>query len=152
MDFLSTALTAGSSAPLPPFAECIVLDFLFGRCIAHQRLAVSAVFLAGDKFREFWRMRAWLLAACERRNQMLSHSYLCDMHCASDPLFVFAYSFAKFMKMYLATSDSAAVWRAPTGDLANAGCDDDALVQSVTDLAVIAKTMPRFGSFKVHVA
>ncbi|KAJ6786652.1 hypothetical protein PWT90_03592 [Aphanocladium album] len=146
MDFLSTALTSSGTASLPPFAECIVLDFLFGRCIVHQRLAPSAAFLTGDKSREFWRMHAWLTSTCEKRNGTLTASYTRDADCAADPMFVFAYSFAKFMKMYLATSHAAsAIWG---GGLDGGG--DGGLAQSVNDLAAMAKTMPRFGSFKAH--
>lgn len=144
MAFLSTALTSSSHTALPPFAECIVLDFLFGRCIVHQRLAPSASFLRGDRAREFWRMRAWLVSMCDRRSQMLSAAAeVVDATAgaagmAADPMYVFAYSFVKFMKMYLATTAG------PEGE------GQREMVQSVEDLAGMARTMPRFGSFKAH--
>lgn len=60
---LETMSNTESCASLPPFAKCVVLANLFGRCVAHRRLAQS-VFLSSSETesQDFW-MRHESLAA-----------------------------------------------------------------------------------------
>ncbi|KAJ5382599.1 hypothetical protein N7517_000510 [Penicillium concentricum] len=78
--FLSEALAMSGSAnfyastmiPLSPFAECVVLAALHGRCMTHRRMSMLRTGTADAQ--EFWARHDQLTLAVEKRTQILAQS------------------------------------------------------------------------------
>ncbi|KAJ5117243.1 hypothetical protein N7526_011352 [Penicillium atrosanguineum] len=128
IDFLSDVLDgSGRSATITPFAECILLATLYGRCMSHRRSASSAVLSRGGcEPREFWARHESLAAAVEKRRQSIAQSFRSstgndDRNAATapaptsnldlDPMLTFSYILAQSAIIYLSTTTETAMWQ-----------------------------------------
>ncbi|KAF7554213.1 hypothetical protein G7Z17_g3057 [Cylindrodendrum hubeiense] len=145
VSFLSEALMQNSPSTLSPFAECVVVTALQGRCMTHRR----AYMCDGPKTpgTDFWTRHEWLASAVETRLQILAPCSAVD----SDPMLLFAHMLAH----------SAVVFHSNTVQRQAASCRtlDQRLVTgayerraSVAALEVVrlAKAVPSLSCFKAH--
>ncbi|KAL6801240.1 hypothetical protein GGI42DRAFT_360743 [Trichoderma sp. SZMC 28013] len=88
----NTQSDASTMIPLSPFAECVVLAALQGRCMAHRRM--SLVSAGADGAQEFWTRHEQLVLAMDKRYQMLAQSPAFTM-ANRDPMMIFAYMLAQ---------------------------------------------------------
>ncbi|KAJ5143418.1 uncharacterized protein N7515_002205 [Penicillium bovifimosum] len=104
--FLSEAIAMSTSPqcysstmiPLSPFAECIVLAALHGRCMTHRRM--SMLNTGTDEAQEFWTRHDQLTLAVEKRAQILAQSPSLKL-VNRDPMVLFTYMLAQKSVIYL---------------------------------------------------
>ncbi|KAJ5140774.1 hypothetical protein N7448_004182 [Penicillium atrosanguineum] len=166
IDFLSDVLDgSGRSATITPFAECILLATLYGRCMSHRRSASSAVLSRGGcEPREFWARHESLAAAVEKRRQSIAQSFRSstgndDRNAATapaptsnldlDPMLTFSYILAQSAIIYLSTTTETAMWQSVEHQLMALTYEQRAF-QAAAELVRLAKLIPRIGRFKVH--
>jgi hypothetical protein len=164
-NFLSDALDGSGRAPVAtPFAECILLATLCGRCMSHRRLA-SALSLSkgGCEPPEFWSRHDSLAAAVEKRRQCMAQSF----HWSSssnnrnspsipapmsnldiDPMLIFTYVLAQSATIYLSTTTEAANWQSVEHQV-RASTYEQRAFRAAVELVSLAKVIPRIGQFKV---
>ncbi|KXG49009.1 Transcription factor [Penicillium griseofulvum] len=104
--FLSEAIAMSTSPqcysstmiPLSPFAECIVLAALHGRCMTHRRM--SMLNTGTDEAQEFWTRHDQLTLAVEKRAQILAQSPSLKL-VTRDPMVLFTHMLAQKSVIYL---------------------------------------------------
>lgn len=84
---------ASTIIPLAPFAECVVLAALQGRCMAHRRMSLVSS-TGADGAQEFWARHEQLVLAMDKRYQMLAQSAAFTM-ANRDPMVIFTYMLAQ---------------------------------------------------------
>ncbi|KAL6837148.1 hypothetical protein V8C40DRAFT_4912 [Trichoderma camerunense] len=84
---------ASTIIPLAPFAECVVLAALQGRCMAHRRMSLVSS-TGADGAQEFWARHEQLVLAMDKRYQMLAQSAAFTMG-NRDPMVIFTYMLAQ---------------------------------------------------------
>ncbi|PTB48197.1 hypothetical protein M431DRAFT_100506 [Trichoderma harzianum CBS 226.95] len=84
---------ASTIIPLAPFAECVVLAALQGRCMAHRRMSLVSS-SGADGAQEFWARHEQLVLAMDKRYQMLAQSAAFTM-ANRDPMVIFTYMLAQ---------------------------------------------------------
>ncbi|KAL6794256.1 hypothetical protein J3E68DRAFT_450875 [Trichoderma sp. SZMC 28012] len=84
---------ASTIIPLAPFAECVVLAALQGRCMAHRRMSLVSS-SGADGAQEFWARHEQLVLAMDKRYQMLAQSAAFIM-ANRDPMVIFTYMLAQ---------------------------------------------------------
>ncbi|KAI1098446.1 fungal-specific transcription factor domain-containing protein [Jackrogersella minutella] len=149
MDLLPEALTNSGRSTHSPFAECIVLATLYGRCMAHRRLALSSS-LPGNEPREFWIRHEWLATVLEKRTQILvqsspTTSTLDDR----DPMLAFDQMLARSAIIYLSLTTEVKPWQNVKHQM-TASTYEERAYQAATDMAHLVKSMPRLSCFKAH--
>lgn len=115
--FLSEAIAISTSPqwdsstmiPLSPFAECIVLAALHGRCMTHRRM--SMLNTGVDEVQEFWTRHDQLTLAVEKRAQIFAQSPSLK-RVNRDPMVLFTHMMAQKSVIYLSdTLDIALLQR-----------------------------------------
>jgi len=145
MDFLPEAMANSGRSMLSPFAECIVLATLYGRCMTHRRLALAAA-LSSNESREFWTRHNWLAAAVEKRTQLLVQSSPATSALV-DPMLAFAHMLAHSAVIYLSNMTETTPWQTVEHQLMVIAYEQRAF-QASGELVRLAKAMPRLSCFK----
>lgn len=165
-DFLSEILDgSGRSATITPFAECVLLATLYGRCMSHRRLASSAgLSKGGCEPREFWARHESLATAVEKRRQSIAQSFRSSTgndnrnavtapaptsNLDLDPMLTFTYILAQSAIIYLSTTTETAMWQSVEHQLMVLTYEQRAF-QAAAELVRLAKLIPRIGRFKVR--
>ncbi|KAL7906094.1 fungal-specific transcription factor domain-containing protein [Trichoderma velutinum] len=104
----NTQADASMMISLAPFAECVVLAALQGRCMAHRRMSVVSA--GADGAQEFWARHEQLALAIERRSQMLAQSPAFTM-ANRDPMVLFTYMLAQKVVINLDSILETAPWQ-----------------------------------------
>ncbi|KAJ5719768.1 fungal-specific transcription factor domain-containing protein [Penicillium malachiteum] len=148
--FLEEAFSLSQKgAPLSPFAECIILSTLHGRCMVHRRFFSTKQQTGNMDGNDFWTHRKLLIAALEDRMQILSTTL--PIHADSGPLVLLAHTLVHSAIIKLAnTADPAAsCWRTleQSGTLT---AYDRRAAASAREMVLLAKQMPSFSCFKGH--
>ncbi|KAJ6073372.1 hypothetical protein N7467_011457 [Penicillium canescens] len=107
--FLSEAIAMSTSPqcysstmiPLSPFAECIVLAALHGRCMTHRRM--SMLNTGTDEAQEFWTRHDQLTLAVDKRAQILAQSPSLKL-VNRDPMVLFTHMLAQKSVIYLSST------------------------------------------------
>lgn len=106
--FLSEALAMTATqydssmiVPLSPFAECIVLAALHGRCMTHRRVSLASARTAEGQ--DFWTRYDWLASAVEKRAQLLAQSPP-NKTVDRDPMTLFTHMLAHKAVIYLSST------------------------------------------------
>lgn len=164
-DFLLDVLDGNGRAPVAtPFAECILLATLCGRCMSHRRLA-SAVTLSkgGCEPHDFWSRHDSLAAAVEKRRQSIAQSFHCSGSTGKrngpsvaapasnldiDPMLTFTYVLAQGAIIYLSTTTETANWQSVEHQV-RASTYQQRAFRAAVELVRLAKVIPRIGRFKV---
>ncbi|KAJ6044462.1 hypothetical protein N7499_006962 [Penicillium canescens] len=141
---------------LSSFARCVVFANLFGRCIAHRRLAQSVSLPESgseSKSRHFWMRHEWLAAAAahatrpipptQAPNESKSETAKCD------PLAAFNRILAYSACISLSETAEARAWET---------LDDHTLAlsyrqvasQAAYEIALLIQKAPRIAFFKMH--
>ncbi|KAL5355963.1 fungal-specific transcription factor domain-containing protein [Aspergillus floccosus] len=140
--FLADALAQTSPSTLSPFAECIIMATLHGRCMTHRRLYATE-FEAGT--RDFCIRQGWLATAVERRVQMLVPSPAVD----SDPMLLFTHMLAYRATVHLSITVQQASWRTVDQQVLAAAYQQRA-AQAASEIVRLAKAVPYLSPFKTH--
>ncbi|KAK3167989.1 hypothetical protein OEA41_004435 [Lepraria neglecta] len=151
MDFLPEALAHSGRTVLPPFAECVVLNSLFSRCMSHHRLALAAPVSGGNDLRKFWSKHAWLALPVEKRKQLLVQSLPGATDYVDDPMLTFVHALAACAAIYVYQSMAHFIaWPTVDQEVAAPSYEEQA-VQAASELVHFVKTMPRsISHFKAH--
>ncbi|KAI1134066.1 fungal-specific transcription factor domain-containing protein [Hypoxylon sp. FL0543] len=148
MDFLPDALTNSGRSTHSPFAECIILATLYGRCMAHRRLSLASS-LSGNEPHEFWTRHEWLATVLEKRTQILiqtsaTSSTLDDW----DPMLAFSHMLARSAIIYLSMTTEIKPWQSVEHQM-TASAYEERAYQAARDMAHLVTAMPRLSCFKV---
>ncbi|KAI0842742.1 fungal-specific transcription factor domain-containing protein [Hypoxylon sp. FL0890] len=149
MDFLPDALTNSGRSTHSPFAECIILATLYGRCMAHRRLSLASS-LSGNEPQEFWTRHEWLATVLEKRTQILiqtsaTTSTLDDR----DPMLAFSHMLARSAIIYLSMTTEIKPWQNVKHQM-TASAYEERAYQAASDMARLVTAMPRLSCFKAH--
>ncbi|KAF4454628.1 citrinin biosynthesis transcriptional activator [Fusarium austroafricanum] len=151
MEFLSEIMSNGSSNSLSPFAECIVLSALYGRCMNHRRL-VQAAIASGNVSTDIWKRLEWLSCALDNRSQRYFQpttaglslverdSMLAFSHMLAHSSVIYLYDTTKSIPFLLGNSP----WQPLTVSL------EQKAYHSARYIAGLAAAVPRLEYFKVH--
>ncbi|GAB1214126.1 hypothetical protein ATERTT37_003286 [Aspergillus terreus] len=140
--FLADAMAQTGPSTLSPFAECIIMATLHGRCMTHRRLYATE-FEAGT--RDFCIRQGWLATAVERRVQMLVPSPAVD----SDPMLLFTHMLAYRATVHLSITVQQASWRTVDQQVLAAAYQQRA-AQAASEIVRLAKAVPYLSPFKTH--
>lgn len=148
MGFLPETMTDNDScSTLPPFAECVVLANLFGRCVAHRRLAQSIPLTGNESESQDFRTRhEWLAAAgaaAAARTQL--HTNKCD------PMLSFNRILAYSASVSLSDTAEANSWQTIDDHILAMTYKQHAY-QAASEVVLLIKTAPRIGFFKVNLS
>ncbi|KAI1412492.1 fungal-specific transcription factor domain-containing protein [Hypoxylon sp. FL1857] len=149
MDFLPEALTNSGRSTHSPFAECIILATLYGRCMAHRRLSLASS-LSGNEPHEFWTRHEWLSAVLDKRTQVLvqasATTSTLDDH---DPMLSFSHMLARSAIIYLSITTEIKPWQSVKHQM-TASTYEERAYQAARDMAHLVAAMPRLSCFKAH--
>lgn len=144
MAFLPDILNNVDQITHSTFAECVVLATIYGRCMTHRRLSFSA-----NEPRIVWTGHKWLASMLERRAQLLLHqSTNTSVLDADDPMLAFSYMLARSAIIYHNNTTEMKPWR-DVKDRMAANTYEARAYQAGTEIADLAKTMPKHCCFKV---
>ncbi|KAH8693294.1 fungal-specific transcription factor domain-containing protein [Talaromyces proteolyticus] len=148
VSFLPEAVMHNGPSNLSPFAECVVLAALHGRCMTHRRACLyGGPNAPGTEQHDFWPRQEWLASTIEKRLQMLAPCSAVD----SDPMLLFAHLLAH----------SAIVFHSNTVQRQTASCGtlQQQFVSSAyerrasvaaLEIVRLAKTVPLLSCLKAH--
>jgi hypothetical protein len=150
MTSLSEALANSGLITLSPFAECVVLAALYGRCMNHRGLA-NASDVARGGFNDFWTRSNCLETMLKKRSQLIASSSpmgLSSLEC--DPMLAVAYLLGHGALIYLHSITETATVQHPEcfSPVPNPDSEHQAY-QSAGYIAVLASSVPRLEYFKV---
>ncbi|KAL6701444.1 fungal-specific transcription factor domain-containing protein [Trichoderma pleuroticola] len=149
----NTQADASTSIPLAPFAECVVLAALQGRCMAHRRMSLVSS-TGADGAQEFWTRHEQLVLALDKRYQMLTQSAAFTMT-NRDPMVIFTYMLAQKVIINLDSILETVPWqRLPQQKTA----DRQLLATSykwraeraAVDMVRLARSVRSIGCFALH--
>lgn len=136
-------MTQNGPSALSPFAECVVLAALHGRCMIHRWACVREE--AGVEPYDFWARQEWLASVAERRVQMLVPCSAVD----TDPILLFAHMLAHSAVVFLSNTVQRAPWRTLDQQLATAAYERRASVAAM-EIVRLAMAVPSLSCFKAH--
>ncbi|KAJ6024717.1 hypothetical protein N7540_005514 [Penicillium herquei] len=153
--FLEEAMSVSSVSqkgpPLSPFAECIILVTLHGRCIAHRRFFGTKQQPGNTNGDGFWIRQKRLTTAVEQRMQILSTTL--PINADNSPLILLAHTLVH----------SAIIKLGHTAEHAHAGCFwrtaeqpgttavyERRAVAAAKEMVRLAKQVPSFSCFRGH--
>jgi Fungal specific transcription factor domain len=150
----SAQVDASTMIPLPPFAECVVLAALHGRCMAHRRMSLLST--GTDEAQEFWVRHDQLALAVEKRAQMLAQSPSLKM-VNRDPMVLFTHMLAQKAVIYHSNTLEMAPWQRQQQQQQQAG-DRQLLATSykwraeraAVEMVRLAESARSLGCFGVH--
>ncbi|KUM65575.1 hypothetical protein ACN42_g1498 [Penicillium freii] len=142
ISFLHEAVAQTGLSTLSPFAECIVLATLHGRCMTYRRSYANE---SETGTREFCIRQGWLASAVEKRVQMLVPSPAIE----SDPMLLFTHMLAYRAAVDLSNAVQRAPWRTPDQQVLAATYQNRA-AQAASEIVRLAKAVPYLGPFKAH--
>lgn len=153
---------------MSPFAECIIMATIHGRCMTHRRFyansnstASGSEFASGAATRDFCIRQNWLSNAVDRRVQMLLQ--VSSPAVDSDPMLLFTQTLGYRATMHLSGTVQQVSWRA----LASSPVDQQLLSPGATmslsaaayhqmashaagEIVRLAKAVPSLSPFKAH--
>ncbi|KAK3681625.1 hypothetical protein B0T22DRAFT_433896 [Podospora appendiculata] len=167
-DAISSPPTTTSPSHLSPFAECVVLAALYGRCMTHRRAFANSLEpatsdlphqppkLAGVEY-PFWMRQDWLASAIEKRVQIL---VVPGGPVDSDPMLLFAHMLAHSAVVFLSntitlpersTTNPDRRWgqRTMEQQLVAAAYERRATVAAF-EIVRLARAVPSLSCFKAH--
>lgn len=142
VSFLPAATAQNEPSTLSPFAECIVLAALYGRCMAHRRACVKE---SGSKSYDFWTHQEWLASAVEKRIQMLAPCVTVD----NDPMLLFSHILAQSAVVFLSNTVQRTPWHTLEHQLVTTAYERRASVAAL-EVVRLMKAVPSLSCFKVH--
>ncbi|OIW25917.1 hypothetical protein CONLIGDRAFT_672845 [Coniochaeta ligniaria NRRL 30616] len=150
--FLAEAMSASHQGPpLSPFAECIVLATLHGRCMAHRRSYTTKESHGGtgDGGGDFWTRQKRLASAAEKRVQVLGTTS--SAHVDNDPMLFFAHMLAHsaVIKLGHTAQRASSAWHTVEQQGATAAYKRRAS-SAAAEMVRLAKQVPSFSCFKAH--
>jgi hypothetical protein len=155
ISFLPDAMTQTGPSTLSPFAECVVLAAVYGRCMAHRRAHVKdhpgGRGSPNIKPYDFWANQGWLAAAVEKRVQMLTTTCSPPPAVDSDPMLLFAHLLAHSAVVFLSvTVQQRAAWHTLEQQLVMAAYERRASVAAMEIVRLAGAAVPMLSYFKVH--
>ncbi|PGH13815.1 hypothetical protein AJ79_03383 [Helicocarpus griseus UAMH5409] len=155
MDFLANTLAdSGTKAiSLSPFAQCIVLSALYGRCMAHRQQAHSAV-ISGLNSSNVWTGTEWLAVTLQKWTQQLADASSVTWELAErDPMLTFTHMLAHSAIIHIYYTIQilpSPIGEHPCGIIA--GELERRAYQAASYTARLAKAVPQLSCFKASTA
>lgn len=146
-DFLPEAIAASGQDMLSPFAECVVLLTLWGRCIAHQPRPVTDNMYSNDSL-ELLARYEWLDDVLEKRRSRLAQSSPIDTVLA-DPVLVFTFMVGDIIKIHLMNSLQNKSGSTVLQHQVLAEAYGERAAEAAREIALLAKTVSQLSCFKV---
>lgn len=150
MDYLPEAVANSGGSALSPFAECIVLAALYGRCMNHRRLVHAAV-ASGISSGSTWKRLEWLSAILDKRSQRLTQTSPVGVSLVErDPMLAFAHMLTHTSIIHLYHTAQAVPFK--LGDnlwQPMALTYEQRAHHSASYIARLAEAVPRLDYFKV---
>jgi hypothetical protein len=144
-------MSASQKGPsLSPFAECIVLATLHGRCMAHRRSYTTKESHGGTgEGADFWTHQKRLASAVEKHVQVLGTTS--SVHVDSGPMLLFAHMLAHsaVIKLGHTAQRASSAWRTVEQQGATAAYERRAS-SAAAEMVRLAKQVPSFSCFKAH--
>ncbi|KAF3765282.1 hypothetical protein M406DRAFT_355858 [Cryphonectria parasitica EP155] len=163
----SSSLSSSSSSQKPPslspFAECVVLATLHGRCMTYRRSYTTKESHGGggggggsmdmgeaSGGDDFWNRQRWLASAVERRLQTLEGAG--SVHVGNDPMLFLVHMLAHSAVIKLCHMVQGAVSSAShtVEQLHAAAAFEQEASSAAAEMVRLAKQIPSFGYFKAH--
>ncbi|CAI7653032.1 unnamed protein product [Penicillium glandicola] len=142
ISFLPEAIAQTGPSTLSPFAECIVMATLHGRCMTHRRSYANE---SETGTRDFCIRQEWLATAVEKRVQTLVPSPAID----SDPMLLFTHMLAYRATVDLSNTVQRASWRTADQQVLITTYQNRA-AQAASEIVRLAKAVPYLSPFKAH--
>ncbi|RMZ82268.1 hypothetical protein DV738_g1893, partial [Chaetothyriales sp. CBS 135597] len=130
---------------LSPWAECIVLATLHGRCMAHRRASEKE---AGRDGCGFWMHHETLVSAVEKRLMMLRQSQPSPA-VEYDPMLLFAHMLAHSSILHLSGTVQRTPWQTAQQQLMTHASEQRAS-RAAAEIVRLAKAVPSLSSFNAH--
>ncbi|KAL5002543.1 hypothetical protein BDV10DRAFT_202141 [Aspergillus recurvatus] len=166
--FLPEAMAQAGSSTLSPFAECIIMTTLHGRCMTHRRFYANSNSAAsefevesGSTTRDFCVRQNWLSNAVDRRIQMLQQ--LSPPLVDSDPMLLFTQMLGYRATVHLSNTVQQVSWRALTGSpidqqllgpgatmSLSAAAYHQKAIHAAGEIVRLAEAVPSLSPFKAH--
>jgi hypothetical protein len=127
---------------LSPFAECVVLAALYGRCMTHRRASVQG---PGTGPYDFWMQQERLASAVERRIQILTPCSAVD----DSPMLLFAHMLAHGAVILLSKTAEQAPSQTLEQEILIAAYQRRASV-AAWEIVRLAKAVPSLSAFRMH--
>jgi len=148
VDFLSEVMTEEGSSPLSPFAECVVLAALHGRCMAHRRTSAKD---GAKEHRAFWVRHEWLASAVESRIKRLAESTPTSgqgLGFEGDPLLFFTKLLGQSLVLYLNCTAKRTRWNSVDHQVLSSNFEQRAF-SAASEMVRLVKSAP-LTCFKAH--
>jgi hypothetical protein len=130
---------------LSPFAECIVLATLHGRCMTHRRASAKE---SGKDARGFWVRHESLASAVEKRVMILRQSQTLPA-AERDPILLFAHMLAHSAIVHLSGTVQRMPWQTAEYQLMTNACEQRAS-RAAAEIVRLAKAVPSLNCFNAH--
>ncbi|KAI1205134.1 fungal-specific transcription factor domain-containing protein [Annulohypoxylon truncatum] len=146
-DFLHDAIAFSGQNVLPPFAECVVLLTLGGRCMMHRPRALAENLYGNDPL-EFWARYEWVDTTLDKRRRRFTQSSPAATT-LTDPMLIFNHMISATIVIHLMeTLRSRAL---PTAQHRMAAdVYNDRSVQAARELVLLARSVTQLSCFKAH--
>ncbi|KAK2608937.1 hypothetical protein QQS21_002513 [Conoideocrella luteorostrata] len=149
--------SSGNCSSLPAFAECVLLANLFGRCVAHRRLAQSMPLSGSEsEAQDFWARHEWLAAtaaAATRRRLYAQNAIAAATRDSAspkcNPTLWFNRILAYSASVSLSDTAEANPWLTFDGHLMAMNYKQLAY-DAAAEIVLLIKTAPRIAFFKMH--
>lgn len=144
-------------ASLSPFAECVVLATLHGRCMTYRRSYTTKESHGGGSTGtgeaggdDFWTRQRWLASAVKRRVETLGTA--ASVHVGSDSMLLFAHMLAHsaVIKLGHTVQGAASSASCTVEQLRAAAAFEQEASSAAAEMVRLAKQIPSFGCFKAH--
>ncbi|KAI0885864.1 fungal-specific transcription factor domain-containing protein [Annulohypoxylon maeteangense] len=148
MDFLHDAIAIGDRSTLSPFAECVILLTLGGRCIMHRPRIRAAETLYGNDSLEFWARYEWLDTTLDKRRRRLGQ-ILPATATSTDPMLIFTHMIAATIVIHLMETLSSRSFSTAQHRMAMDAYKDRA-IQAAREIVLLAKSVTQISCFQAH--
>lgn len=144
-------MSASQEGPsLSPFAECIILATLHGRCMAHRRFyTTKQSYGCTGEGGDFWTRQKRLALAVDKRIQVLGNTS--SVHVDSSPMLLFAHVLAHgaVIKLGHTAQSASSAWCTVEEQGVTTAYERRAF-SAAAEMVRLAKQVPSFSCFKGH--
>ncbi|KAI1452556.1 fungal-specific transcription factor domain-containing protein [Annulohypoxylon moriforme] len=146
-DFLHNAIAISGQNTLSPFAECVVLLTLGGRCAIHRPRALTENLYGNDPL-EFWSRYEWLDTTLDERKRRLRPNSPATTT-LSNPMLIFIHMIAATITIRLMEILSSRTLSTSQHRMAVDAYEDRA-IQAAREIVLLARSMAQLSCFKAH--